>query len=208
MADSPKSSDTIATISVNFPIKFTAVVVLVVIGLSGLFFYVTGSLKETVIFLAAASAAGGTVITAYYVAKTLNLYLSQEVRIREREEALDTQGKKERALRYGERWNDPHMYHVRNVCRSVLEPSADDIRGRVAGNETNVIHLLNFFEEVGFSVKQELVDERLLYDQFGGLVPTIWRTLEPWIKDRRGTFHDDKMWEVVEEFSKRWREPR
>lgn len=191
---------------VRFPITFASAAGAVALGLTGAYYAVTYSLPQSAIFLGAAATAAGTVTTAYFTARTLQTMMRQERERRRREDDLDAFGKRERSLRYGERWNNPSMYYVRDVCRGILERASEvDISDATHGRETNVIHLLNFFEEVGYAIDHELADETLLRHQFSGLIPTVWRTLEPWVRSRRARLNDDRMWEKAERLAQRWR---
>ena len=207
MTPARDSSDTIFEVNVRFPVTFTVVVSAIVLALTVLFYNVTGSLRETVIFLAAASAAGGTIVTAYFIARTLNLYLAQEGRIRGRETALDEQGKKERALRFAERWNDPTLYHVREVCRQIMEyrgKPEDELTRFIEGKKTNVIHVLNLLEEIAFAIEYDLIDLKLIRDQFEGIVVSVWQILEPWVNKHRIARGRPKLWIKVEELAGTW----
>ncbi len=206
MVEPPKSSDTTGT--VQFPVGFAAMVVAVIAVLSGFFFDVSQSLKETVIFLAAASAAGGTIITAYYIAKTLNLYLSQEARLRSREAALDEQGKKERALHYGARWNDPQMHWARDICRQLYNQktaSQAQVLAFIQGkNETNITALLNFFEEMAHAIENGLVDEGALKGQFAGHVIGAFQIAKPYVDQLRTQRARPLIWKPLEDLCMRW----
>ena len=200
--------DTVLDVSLRFPITFTAIVVAAVAVLTAAFYFATGSFTDTVIFLAAAAAAGGTITTAFYVARTLNLYIRQESRRRDREEALDERGKKERALRYGERWNDPSLFYVRDVCRALFElrgKPQDEIIKLAEEKKTNIIHLLNFLEEISFAIDRNLVDIDLVRGQFEGIVHSVWQLLLPWVTKFRTDQNRSKIWERLEALEKVWK---
>lgn len=188
--------------------KFTAVTTIVVLALTGLYYFLVGDYEKTFLFFSAACAAGGTIVTAFYSARTLRLYISNESRIRERECAIDVQGMKERAMRYGERWNDPQMYHVREVCRSLLEARGKpqpELDALIESKKTNVIHIFNFLEEVAFGLQQEVIDEEIVRLQFEGIIIGLWQTLDHWISKHRADRGRPKIWNGVEDIYKKWK---
>lgn len=194
-------------LEIRFPITFTVIIVSIASALVVTYhLYASTSIENSAIFLGAAATACGAIISAYYSSRTLRAMIRQDFERRQREDDLDEYGRRERSLRYGERWNDPNMYHVRDVCRTLLDNAANgDIMEMIIDKETNVIHLLNFFEELGFAIEHGLVDQELLKQQFSGLMPVIWRILLPWIMDRRRKFNDDGLWEKVEFLNNQWR---
>lgn len=196
-------------LEIRFPVTFTVIIVSITSALVVAYhLYASTSLENSAIFLGAAVTACGVIITAYYASRTLRAMIQQDFKRRQREDHLDQRGRKERSLRYGERWNDPSMYHVRDVFRALIDDAANgDIMEMIKGKETNVIHLLNFFEELEFSIEHGLAEQELLKQQFSGLMPIVWRTLSPWIAARRRIFNDDGLWEKVEILNNRWRGP-
>lgn len=194
--------------SFHFPTKFAIWVAVVVAALTTIFYAVNGLFTDTAIFFAAAVAAGGTITTAFYVACTLTLYINQEDYRRRRETGLDERGKKERALSYGARWNDPQLFYVRDVCREILDmrgKTEEEIKQYAEEKKTNVVHLLNFLEEISFSVEQNLVDIDLTKDQFKGIVHSLWQLLEPWITQHRAFRGRRDIWDRLEALDKAWR---
>lgn len=192
----------------TLPIKWSIVGAVAVIVLTAAFYFNTHQFDQTVIFGAAATAAAATVLAAGYTGRTLGLFLQQEERVRAREAAIDGLERKDRSMRFAERWNDPQMYHVRNVFRSIMEkrtvPDAELV-AHIEKDKTNVIHILNFLEEAAFARKHGLVDEELIRNQFEGIVVTLWETLEPWIKQHRKDRGRPKIWLMVQELHGEWR---
>ena len=192
----------------TLPIKWSIAVAIVILVLTAVFYFVSGAWDKTIIFAAAATAAGGTVLVAAYTGRTLNLFLRQEERLRERENALDSLGRQNRAMHFAERWNDAQMYHVRNVFRKLMEkrglPEAELIE-EISKDKTNVIHILNFLEEAAFAREYSLVDEELIRNQFEGILVTLWSTLEPWIKRHRLDRGRPNIWCMVEALYIEWK---
>jgi len=200
-------SDAIGRIRIEFPVKFTVIVTIGVLLLSGVHWALTDSLSQAAVFLAAASAAGGTIVTAFYTGRTLSLFISQQITLQAREFAIDELGKKERAFAFAERWNNPSMYHVQIVLRSIIEMRGkpeEEVKNYVESNKTNVIQIFNFLEELAFAVEHDLVDKELVQNQFSGIVVGLWQIAEPWIKRHREARGRPKIWEKVEETAKAW----
>jgi hypothetical protein len=119
VADQSRSTnpDTIGTI--QFPVKFTTVAILCLLALACAYWYATNSLRETILFLAAGTAALGSIATAFYTARTLQLSIEKhgqdrdierkredrDDRREERAAAAEARAAKQFSLRYGERWN-------------------------------------------------------------------------------------------------------
>lgn len=199
--------DTVFDVSLRFTIKFGGIVAAIIAVLTVVFYLATGEFTDTVIFLAAAAAAGGTITTAFYVARTLNLYIRQEYSFREREAALDERGRKERALRYGERWNDPKMFYARDICREILDrrgKSKEELISFINPQSTNVIHLLNFFEELAFSIENDLVDKELVREQFEEVVLNICEILKPWIVEYKQQPRRTQLWVKTSNLCSLW----
>lgn len=194
--------------TLTLPVKWSILGAAIVVILTGLFYWNTGSFDKTVIFGAAATAAAATVLAAGYTGKTLGLYLQQDKRAQQIHDDKVALRKKHVALRYAERWNDPAMYHVRDVFRDLAAKRnlpQDQLIQAIRTKETNVIHVMNFFEEAAFARKHELADDQVLRNQFEGIVATLWTTMEPWVHEYRKERHRPKIYEMVEELSKVWR---
>ena len=203
-----RDTDIVLDVSVRFPVRFTIIITVVVVVLTGTFYVISVDIKETMVFFGVATAGGGIIVAAFYTGRTLNLYLQQEFRLRAREEALDEVGKKEHALRYGERWNNPSMYPVRDVCRNIFEQrgkSKDELTKFIESNKTHAIHLLNFFEEIAYAIDNGLVDIDLMREQFRGIIIDTWQILEPWIGDRRIVRARPELWDAVQNLYDEWK---
>lgn len=192
----------------TLPVKWSIAAAIAILGLTVIFYFVSGEWDKTIIFAAAASAAGGTILAAGYTGRTLNLFLEQERRLRGRENALDSLGRQNRAMRFAERWNDANMYHVRNVFRMLMEKRnlpEEELVAEIAKNKTNVIHILNFLEEAAFARENSLVDDALIRNQFEGILVTLWATLEPWVKRHRIDRGRPNIWVKVEALYIEWK---
>ena len=204
MIDSTAVDRTVLTL----PIKWSILAAIIVVVLTAMFFFVSWEWEKTIIFAAAATAAAGTVLAAGYTGRTLNLFISQEMRIRGRESALDDLGKKNRAMHFAERWNDPQMYHARKIFHMLVEKRnlpQNQLIAAIDESKTNVIHIMNFLEEAAFSLEHDFVDEELTRTQFEGIVVVLWSTLEPWVKLHRIDRGRPRIWCMVEDLYIRWK---
>ena len=188
----------------------TLAVTFIVFALTGLYGYSNGSVDDTLLFLAIAATAGGTILTANYSARALTTALGREQTMAEREQALDLLGMKQRAMRYAERWQDPHMHYGRDTCRKTYEmvgrPAVDIIAfGENSANKTNLTNMLNFFEELSFAVDHSLADEELAREQFSGIISTVFSILKPWIDHVRATRQKPRIWIELESLNTKWR---
>lgn len=195
-------------VTLTLPIKWSILGAVIVCSLTIIFYFNTESFDQTVIFCAAATAAAATVLAAGYTGKTLGLYLRQDARTHEIHEDKKMLRKKHMALRYAERWNDPAMYHVRDVFRGLSAqrtlPEADRM-DMIRKSETDVIHIMNFFEEAAFAREHGLADDEVLKNQFAGIVSTLWETLKPWVQEYRRERGRQKIFEMVEQLYAQWR---
>jgi hypothetical protein len=223
---------------VSFPITVTVVSSLILLAVTVGFYFLPKPEQEVLVFFSTGAAAVGIAVTAYYTAKTLNAVLERdasdelrEVAREAREVARDgrERGHEEResarekrvqeeegrlmrrlALRFGERWNDPAMYHVRNTLREVMDfqaKSQDELINLVndPSKRTNVIHVFNFLEEIAVALKYQLVDSTIVSDQFCGIILAAWARLTPWIHVHRNERADQRIWDDLEALYATWK---
>jgi hypothetical protein len=153
---------------VRLPVTVAIVFGAIVIALTVGFYFITESYKETLVFLAAAAATSGTLLAAFYNGRTLAHLISLQEEQRTNSAATEGKERKARGLLFGTRWNDPTMFHARDTFREILDRRNELVGGNlidfVEERKTNVIHILNFFEEIGFSVENDLVDYDIVKD--------------------------------------------
>ncbi|MDP6517307.1 MAG: DUF4760 domain-containing protein [Alphaproteobacteria bacterium] len=196
------------SVTIRFQISSVAIAFVLVLVVTGGFYLASRDLTETAVFFAAGLAGAGTILAALFTGRTLALFMLQDDRMRKRELDLDELGKKDRAMSFGRRWNDPNMYHVRNVCREIFSKSKEDggeIKEYIEKHKTNVIHIMNFLEEIAYSVDHDLVDEELLKDQFDGIIFSCCDILGPWIAQHRKDRGFATIWIAVENLRNKWR---
>jgi Domain of unknown function (DUF4760) len=213
--------DTIGRVNVAFPIQFSVVSAIVVVILTGAYWYFSSSPKETLIFFGACVAAAGQVTASFYTARMLSETIKQNEFSANREaeslrraeklelaaEARDRHAMRLFTLGFGTRYNDPTMYHIRDTVRElVLHHGTDEeLLELIEKKNTNVIHILNFLEEIATCHKLGLCEEDLLRDQFDAILLSIWNSLLPWIVQHRKQRRTEGIWEDVERLSKLWR---
>lgn len=195
-------------VNISFPLQFSIVVGIVVVTLTAAFYFSGNSISQTAIFLGTATAAGGSVCIAFYTGRMLSLSITQEGRSQARESHSIDQAKKERALRFAERWNEPQMYHARDTLRHLFDnknTSDEDIKNIAEDRKTNMIQILNFAEEIAYAYDNDLVDRELTRDKFEGIILTLWQTLEPWVRKHRSDRGRTKIWARVESLYHQWK---
>ena len=134
-------------------------------------------------------AASGAIASAIYMGRTLALYIARE-----------TQGPREAAFRFSERWNDPQMYHARDACREIMDmmEQTEAQRQRRFDDEeklrTNIRPVLNFLEELALSVRESRADEPTCKRLFAGIVINVYHVTEPWIREQRRRRNRPQLW--------------
>jgi hypothetical protein len=194
----------------------------VLLGLTYWYWYDTRDIPQTLIFFLAGSTAVGTVTAAFYTARVLAATLAKDERDAEQEKAalareearerraqeLQELSLKQAAFRYGERWNDASMYHARDTLREIAlrDKSQDELVDYIKKNLTNVIHVLNFLEEIATACRHEVVKKELMRDQFDFVVVNTWEILFPWIKQHRVDRGSTSIWEDLENLYYGWKQ--
>jgi hypothetical protein len=211
-----RGADTVGRVNISFPVTFSSVCAVGLLGLTYWFWRESQSVKETLIFFGAGVAAASHMTASFYTARILSASLNKDTRDEAREQRAEKRASiqevlllKQQALRFGERWNDPTMYHARDTLRSVRNAhtkSPEDLQKLIDGKETNVIHLMNFLEEIATSCRHEVVDRAIIKDQFDFIVINTWETLFPWISQHRKKSSPD-LWEDVEKLYGAWKRP-
>jgi hypothetical protein len=216
-----KGADTIARIQIHFPITFSALASLALVGLTFWYWYETRDIPQTLIFLLAGGTAVGTITASFYTARVLAATLRKDERDEAREANLaaretarekreaehDNILLKQAAFRFGERWNDASMYHARDTIRAVcyVKRTEDELNEYLEKNTTNVIHVVNFLEEIATSCKHGVADQVILRTQFDFVIANTWETLYPWIKRHRAARSADDIWEDLEDLYHTWK---
>jgi len=209
-------ADTIGRVNIRFPLTFSLVCGVLLMGLTYWYWHESQSIKETLIFFGAGLAAVSQVAAAFYTARILNATLRKDDRDVQRESQAEARAQaqesllmKQQALRFGERWNDASMYHARDTLRAVLKAhavSADELQKEIDGRETNVIHVMNFLEEIATSCRHGVVDNSIMRDQFDYVVFSTWEALFPWVQKHRKA-RGGGLWEDTEKLYSAWKQP-
>jgi len=191
-----RGAETFGRVNLSFPITFSSIASLALFALTFWYWYETRSTKETLIFFAAGAAAVGQVSASFYMARALAESLRKDDRDLRRAEEIDARETareavriKQESLRFGERWNNPTMFHARDTLRTIIKKhhiaNEGELRTNIEANETNVIHIVNFFEEIGTACRHGVVAYDIIKEQFDFVVVETWVVLFPWIKQQR-----------------------
>jgi hypothetical protein len=214
-------ADTVANVNIKFPITFSILNVIAVLIVTFIYWLVSKSPTETLVFFAAVSAAAGQITVSFYTARLLSSTIAhdraaseREKRIEERERRLDEREEnaekfraKQAAMAFGSRWNDPAMFHVRDTAREVVRNSGteEELQTYVESRATNVIHVLNFLEEIRTAHRHQLADREVLKEQFDGIVVSTWMKLHGWINKHRTSTGNRDTWEDLENLYDAWK---
>ena len=185
---------------IRFPVTASWIAVAIVIALGSVYGYTTGRVPETVLFIAAAGAAAGAVLSAFYTARGLQLTAAALARDERRYKiAL--------AFQFTSKWNDPAMFHVRDAVRELMngDHGSPEFAALLKAKETNVIHFLNFLEEVSIAINKGGADSNVLCEAFRGITITAWSRLQTWITELRRKRNSPRIWIHVEALAKKWK---
>lgn len=208
---SKKPVDTVH-IDISFPIQFSILIGIIAVVLVGCYLIFVKDVSKTLIFAAATAASTGAILAAFYTGRILVQSIEQDIYNREQLcDSIDFQ-RKVMALEYASKWNEPSMLKVRKACRKIVhlkEKGLNDVESFINsnGNIDDVIHLLNFLEEIAFASQENIADPRLLKEGFLGIVRMTWDTLGLWVKKRRNDIGDQGMWIELEALYSDWTSP-
>jgi len=215
------SPDKFLQVNISFPLKFSFLASVILIGLTLWFYNEAQSVKETIVFFAVGAAAVGQITTSFFTARLLGatmqsaerdltreaLALAREEKAEKRVAAHDEFILRREALRFGERWNDPAMSNARDILRGISDCKGKDPNGLlefIEKNETAVSHIMNFVEEIATNCRHEVVDVDIMKRQFDFVVVDTWRSLVSWIHATRDR-HGDDIWEDSEWLYNLWK---
>jgi hypothetical protein len=217
-----KGADTLGRVQIQFPITFSAIASVALLGVTYWYWRVDSDVKNTLIFFLAGAAAVAQITASFYTARILSATLAKDQRDTEREKGdvareaacekreleLQELSLKQAAFRYGERWNDASMYHARDTLREIAlrHKSQAELIDYIKKNLTNVIHVLNFLEEIATACRHEVVKKELMKDQFDFVVVNTWEILFPWIKEHRADRGSKSIWEDLEKLYYGWKQ--
>jgi hypothetical protein len=184
---------------VKFPITASWIAILIVVLLTVFYYIATKDGERTLIFFAAITTAAGAVLAAFYSARALATTVTSLGREEER-------ARKMLAFAFTSKWNDPAMFHVRDVVRELftLDHNSEQFDVAIRDRTTNVIHFLNFLEEVGIAIEKGNADPEILRDAFAGVVGTAWSKLQGWIGEMRRARNRQRIWVNVELLAGKW----
>jgi hypothetical protein len=184
---------------IRFPITASLIAAAIVVILGLVYWYSTGKVPETVLFIAAAGAGAGAVLGAFYTARGLQLTAAALTRD-------ETRYKVALAFNFTSKWNDPAMFHVRDAVRELLngDHSSPEFTALLKAKETNVIHFLNFLEEVAIAIEKGGADPNVLCEAFRGITVTAWSKLQSWVTELRRKRNSPKIWFNVEDLARKW----
>jgi hypothetical protein len=98
------------------------------------------------------------------------------------------------------------MFHVRDAVRELLtgDHNSVEFSALLTSQQTNVIHFLNFLEEVAIALEKAGADPDVLREAFRGIVLTAWSKLQAWAIEQRRKRNTPRLWTHVEDLAKKW----
>lgn len=183
----------------RFPVTASIVATLIVIFLGGIYGYTTGKVPDMVLFVTAAAAGAGTILGAFYTARGLELTAAALARDEIRHQTA-------LAFQFTSRWNEPAMFHVRDAMRELLggDHNSAEFAAHLTAEETNVIHFLNFLEELSIAIEKAGADSNVLHEAFRGITLTAWSKLQAWVVEQRRQRNNQRIWVNLENLARRW----
>ena len=196
-------------IRLSFPVRASIIVAFFTAALDFLYWYVTSSLKESLIFFGASAAAAGATLAAIYAARTLAFQIQQQAKTDRAMTSRMHHDRRVQAMGYAARWNEPHMEQARKVFREILEMSGSGVKEidellSSHDRELRVVHMLNVLEEVALSVQYKVSDAQVLQEIYGDAVIAVWRGMGQWAVHYRLKRAQPNAWKALEALSKDW----
>lgn len=184
-------------------------------------YWLLPTLREVIVFVAAAATAAGTVVSTYYSSLAvrytakLNAETAREAGqaaqlAKDAQDAALTRAKKAVSLRIIERWNDPMFSRTLvkwREQRSLIEASSlEETKRRLANDYRSravVQEILNRIEEIAITVQSGEADEKLLKESIKPVLDDVFLICKHWIESNR--LDDPLAWTNIEEVHLRWR---
>lgn len=197
------------SIRVSFPIRISALAVVLTIILDVLFFTFSGELDETLLFVSASAAAAGTILAAFYSARVLAHQVVQNEAATIQCQSELSYNKKKAAFEFTARWTSPHMQEARQTCRQIADMKGQSVSTvkeiiDTAEETSDVFHLLNFFEEMAMLIKYDVADAEILKDNFSEPLKAIWLSLHLWMVDYKNANGLTMAWSEMECLHNEW----
>jgi hypothetical protein len=153
---------------------------------------------------------GASLYTAKVLKFTVQTQNATAIELAEKEARLERQLLENAAARFGERWTDASMFHLRKECRLLIENRSDpaSILSELNGDTNrpvNVGNILNFLEELAMAVNKGRCSEEIAKGLFCGIVVNIWHSAEPWIRQQRTNRGRPQLWMELGRLYASWR---
>ena len=123
-----------------------------------------------------------------------------------RSEIAIERSRRERSFQLIDQLNDPNYALQRIKFANKIEDAKDVLAlimsdAEIEGN-TNII--LSIFEDVALAIRENIADEKMLYDSIYATVRYYYKHLEPYISHMRKHLNEPKIFINVEELEKSW----
>jgi hypothetical protein len=196
------------------PVTVSSVLAIAITLLTAAYLWLPPANQQLLLFFAACCAAAGQLAVALYTARILQLAMDTQVAtakaVTERENKTEDRLLFDTAQRFGERWTDASMVHLRTQCQELIDnrDKPAEIRKLLEANtamQTNVGNMLNFLEQLALSVRERRCDEVFAKRLFCGIVTNMWHATESWVKEQRAKRGRSQLWAELEFLYNCWR---
>jgi hypothetical protein len=210
----PEPGNVNALFTVKLVLTFGVAATIAVIAATAGYIYVDDPYKNAMLFFVASIAAAGQLGASLYTARILQFTVDTQAKsatdLAEKEAKIEKQLLEDAAARYGARWVDPAMYHMRKECIGIIDKrnTPDQVKKILQENEnqaTNIRNALNFLEDMALSVNRGRCDEGIARDLFCGIVLNIWHATGPWVVAERVRLGRTQAYVQLENLFNRWR---
>ncbi|MES9857226.1 MAG: DUF4760 domain-containing protein [Sedimenticola sp.] len=160
-----------------------------------LFWYIP-ILRESLIFGAALVGGFAALYTGYYSVHLQRLAIDRDIMHRSVELINRVTGVELSNVRF---------FALENLDYNSIAP--EDAYEKVTGNKETlaaVKTVLNHFEDASINIQKGYVDEATVYMALDFLVPHIWKTFEPYIKENRKISGNTEAWIELEKLAASW----
>ncbi|BAY10405.1 DUF4760 domain-containing protein [Calothrix sp. NIES-2098] len=159
--------------------------------------------REILKFIVTTVGVSGGITSAFYVGESFRENIKYK--------------KEDRAMMYISAWTSPQFAEIRKSLRKVrdlIKTIPEDNQSGVINQELqkdpdlgeDIVTILNFLEEIAVCVKNDLIDEAIIYDYFQIIVKRVCRVFKIWVEEQR-LQRGNKLYICLFELNDRW-EPK
>ena len=196
------------TFKVKIKIGITSLIIAA--GLTVIYSHLNEKQREVFNFGAVAFGvciAGTSTFHAYRSIMHSSRLQEREVRVKKEEKKLD------RAIDYIGRWNHPDYAHIKATITEITKgienqehTSISDYLKNEPLKTQEVVSILNFLEELSFLVYEGILDKKMIYVFYRGIIVRCYEVLVPFLIYRRNEMSNKKLYEQFEKLYFEWKD--